>query len=1066
MPGRPYLLDNLEDDTRHDKGIAYLIGDIPPDHDLSIAVGYVNLGGLHHLALAVEDDRKVRLLLGAEPHPGLGARLPIPLFNLALEGLARDRDLSRFPPSRAVGDLATVKSWLKRPQVEVRRYGKGFLHGKAYLFGDGDDARAALVTSANLTRAGLSANLELGLVHYDPAPAILAVAWFDKLWDQAEDYKSKLLRRLFPRPSLIDPHTVHMRALLELFGDQIGQPGERSLHHVKLARFQRDGFNRALRIVETHGGVIYADGVGTGKTEIGLAFIEEYALQRGTHALVVAPAQLTEYWRVRIDQARLPAQVVSYHQLASDEQLAPDAKRRGRHLSNDKNTYRLVVVDEGHTLRTPDTTWYRAMSRLLGGDRKGLVLLTATPINNGLWDLYHLVMAFAGHDRAFARHGIPSLRDLFIRAGANERDPENLNPDILFPLADKVSVRRDRRFIEQNYPRAPFPDGTLVSFPEPVMQTERYDLDMAFPGVVSDIAGTISELKMARYRPSAYMLDREKSVSEETLGGLVQSGVLKRFESCWEACLHTVKRMLRAHDAFLEAWDQGKVPGPEALREAAQTEVDDAGLAEWVLETLEDDDSFTVDMFDPSYRDDVSSDRNLLLKVETRLKALNPDDDPKLALLQRLIEESPSDKIAIFSTFADTVRYLDEHLPTVVGARERATVIGADTDPDKRTELLARFCPETVVRPGYEPPDGEVGLLLTNDVLSEGQNLQQAAAVISYDMPWNPQRVVQRNGRVIRLKSHHKQVYLATMLPEKGDLEAILKLETTIQRKIVAARTYGMEFDVIDGVGDEIDERVRSYSQRLEDGDPSLLDETDPTDNLHAFSGETPRDILARAASEGEIKRLKRLPWGIGAVFEQADGVPSVGPPGIFFACRTKTGEVYWRYVVDEAYRRGTDNGLVGEEATILRVINPGEARGVEHPPVNLEQAWEVAVQSICHEHNSLAESQSSDEPVGDNQQWALQMLRDSDVARPEEAGKAEEALKVARSQPVRRDLGSIKRETEDGSITRAKAAEKIVEVVKSSGLRRVEPPPPLEPITNDDVGVVCWMAVLPAPQD
>src|SRR5207302_9426135 len=99
-----------------------------------------------------------------------------------------------------------------------------------------------------------------------------------------------------------------------------------------------------------------------------------------------------------------------------------------------------------------------------------------------------------------------------------------------------------------------------------------------------------------------------------------------------------------------------------------------------------------------------------------------------------------------------------ENLPTGLGDRERVVVIGSETDPDSRMGALGRFCPETVVRPGYEPPGGEVDLLLSTDVLSEGQNLQQASAVINYDMPWNPQRVVQRNGRVIRLKSPHEVV--------------------------------------------------------------------------------------------------------------------------------------------------------------------------------------------------------------------------------------------------------------------------------------------------------------------
>lgn len=68
--------------------------------------------------------------------------------------------------------------------------------------------------------------------------------------------------------------------------------------------------------------MVDADGVGTGKTEIGLAFIEEYALRGGCLA-VVCPAQLKENWEKRIAQERLPAQVLSFNELASDEQLVP-----------------------------------------------------------------------------------------------------------------------------------------------------------------------------------------------------------------------------------------------------------------------------------------------------------------------------------------------------------------------------------------------------------------------------------------------------------------------------------------------------------------------------------------------------------------------------------------------------------------------------------------------------------------------------------------------------------------------------------------------------------------------
>lgn len=1055
MP-RPYVLDNLTVDSTHAAALAYLVGDLPRSHALAVATGYVNLGGLHHLATIVDDGRAVRLLIGAAPDPALGAEFPIQRFERAVRALATDRDLARFPPSRAARQLAAIGRWLEDPSIEVKRFVTRFLHGKAYLFGDAEDARAALVSSANLTGAGLFRNLELGVVDYNVPTAEAAIEWFDGLWAEATDYKDDLRALLFPDAGLIDPETVYLRALLELYGDELEQPLPESIvTSVSLAPFQRDGYERARWIVAQHRGVIYADGVGTGKTEIGLAFIEEYAIRRGHHALVVAPAQLVSNWQERIDQARLPAQVVSFQELASDEQLMPEAAQRRRHLHNGRDTYRLVVVDEGHALRNPDTTWHRSMERLLGGERKDLVLLTATPINNGLWDLYHLVMVFARHDRAFAPIGIPSARDLFVRAGANERDPENLDPDVLFPLADAVSVRRDRRFMEETYPGATFPDGTPVRFPTPILHTVRYDLDEAHPGLFDTITGLVGGLTMARYRPSAFEVGGAEAVAEATLGGLLQSGILKRFESCWAACLATVSRMVSAHDAFLAGWDDlGVVPSRAALRAAAVAEVDEGGVAEWVLECLaEDRDSRSITEFRPGYRQAVAADREVLARIRDRLGELDAASDPKLALLRRLIEASSSQKIAVFAGFGDTVKYLDENLPANTG-RDRVVVIGGESDPDSRSGALARFCPHTVVRPDYEPPDGEVDLLLSTDVLSEGQNLQQAGAVISYDMPWNPQRVVQRNGRVIRLKSDHDEVHLTTLLPEPGDLEAVLRLEATIRRKILAASVYGMESEVIEGIEIEL----RSYAARLEAGDETLLDDDAGDQHAGTFSGEELRATLLRAISEGELERLRSLPWGIGAAFRQAPDLPSTGAPGIFFACRTRTGERYWRYVeIQET--------VIDTESEMLRRINPGTASSVESPelPIELEEAWEAAVETIVAEHNRRADPRADEERIGPAQRWAVGVLRDPTVLLPPGAADAEEALTVERSSAVRHALTEARNDVVQGTISRADAARRIVDVVEIFGLQSVEAPPVLDPITEDDVGVVCWMIVLPA---
>ncbi len=1062
MQARPYVLDNLDPSRRHAEALAYLVGDLGPQHPLAVATGYVNLDGLHHLA-TLADGRAIRLLIGAEPGPGLGAPSPLGLFDSHRERLREERDLSRFPPSRAAGRLREVEAWLDRPEVQVRRFVEQFLHGKAYLFGSPPDARAALVTSANLTGAGLWRNLELGVTDYSVPVANDAVGWFDGLWERAQDYEEDLCALLFPDPGLVDPQTVYLRALLELQEPPL-HDADRATRPtlLQLAPFQRHGYERARVICERHGGVVYADGVGTGKTEIGLAFVEERTKESGVYALVVAPAQLAKRWQERIVQTKLPAQVVSFHELAADEQLAPGATGARRVLHNTKDAYRLVIVDEAHALRNEDTTWYRAMERMLGGSRKELVLLTATPINNGLWDLYNLVMLFARHDRAFAAHGIDSIRQLFLAAGANERDPEALSPDVLFPLADAVSVRRDRTFIEAEYAGQQFADGTPVRFPTPRLTTRRYDLDEAHPGLLDLIATAIDALTMARYTPSAYELDADERAAEVQLAGLLRSGVLKRFESCWAACLATVEHMLAAHDTFLAAWEQGTVLSGDVLRDAARAGVEESGMAGWVAEAITvDAGSRPVERFDPEYAVAVAADRAHLVAMRDALSALRPEDDPKLAAFAAVLEASPAAKVAVFATFGATVRYLDEHLPKRLGGRERIVVIGGESTPDERTRVLSRFTPETVVRPGYEPPEGQVDLLLSTDVLSEGQNLQQAQAVVSYDMPWNPQRVVQRNGRVIRLRSPHDEVLLTTMLPTPGELERLLGLEARIQAKIVAAGgVYGMESEVIES---DIERELRTYAERLADGDAELLDEGEVESG--AFVGEQLRRLLERAVAEGEVERVRRLPWGIGACFRQTPGGRSVGAPGIFFAVRTPAtaeepeGQRYWRYV------ERADEALVSGDLEILRRIDPtgGVAVADAISDVDLERAWGLASADVVAVHNLRADVREDQEAIGPRQHWALDVLRDPGVAYVPGADEAEEALSVGRSSAVRRALGVIEADVRGGAATMDDAAARVVAVVVEFGLRAVAEPVVPARLEASQLGVVCWMAVRPA---
>jgi superfamily II DNA or RNA helicase len=1069
-------VDNRTPATTHREVLRAVAADVGEDVELSIATGFVNIGGLEFLASGVSDGRRTRIMLGAEPPQGLDGAPIKDLFAAQLSALGRQRDLSRFPPSRAFQRLGTISNWLEREDVEVRRFETSFLHGKAYIFGTAEQTKHVTVTSANLTHAGLNKNLELGAARRDHGPVRSAIKWFDALWDDAVDYKPDLQTLLFPDIGIVEPRWVYLRALAEHFGSQPDEEAGRHEIYSTLIDFQRNGYKRARSILDEHGGVIYADGVGTGKTEIGLSMVEHYSYDKGHHALIVAPAQLKENWTKRVHRAKLPAQVVSFNELVSDRQLRDDGDGR-EVLKVNKDAYRLIVIDEAHALRNPDTTWHRAVARLAGGTEKHLLLLTATPINNSLADLHHLVMLFARHDRAFAADGIPSLRELFKQAGANQRDPEQIDPDKLFDLIELTVVRRDRTFIEKHYKNAQFGDGTPVKFPTPVLSTPRYSIDDAHPGVVRAVALAINGLQLARYMPSRYLLnpeDAHMANAEVQLAGLLRSGVLKRFESCWQSCLITVKRMIAAHDQFLKLWDEeGVALFGDALTEAAKSEQDSASLAAVLEDLLEDEGkAFKGSDFKPEYRAVVAADRQRLVVIRDQLVEITPEADPKLALLRKLISESTAQKIAVFSTFADTIRYLDEHLG--LDDRERVVVLGSDASPDERTKALSRFAPKSVVDEDFVPADGEVDLLLATDVLSEGQNLQQADCVISYDMPWNPQRVVQRNGRVIRLLSPHDEVYLVTMLPERGDLEALLELESRIRAKVKAAAAIGMESEVIadDSNADElaeIKEGLEDFVASL-DGAAGEVVANDADPYSGAFLGEEIRAMLEAAMVAGDLSRVTSFPWGIGAATAvEAEGRQRT--PGVFFAARTvpmeedPDGHKYWRYV--EFADGEFSNDVIGDRdrLELLRRIDPSELEVVEEPDADqLDAAWQIAAADIVRAHNARLAAQALQISVGPVQAWARKQLASDQISESLilAADNAYEALAVERSMAVRKELKAVRADHELTLIGDSEAIQRIVTIIEKYSLRPVNTHEAdvSRAITEDDLGVVCWMSV------
>jgi hypothetical protein len=402
---RPDFIDNRSGNTLTtalSKYIAYLKNKLAKPPSLSIATAYFNPGGYVSIANELDKLRNIRILIGVEPKEGERARWRAPgqprgkaydakriesALQTLNENLKHDRDLLGFT-QETENQLKRLIEFLQRGDVEVRLFKDSFLHGKAYLFSPDEGVIAG---SSNFTGAGLNSNLELNLARYDPHVLTLVWDWFNDLWDKCESFDLAEIysERFFP----FSPYLIYLRVLWERYGSEMEEEmKETPTRTVELTTFQNDGIFRAKRFLRTYNGVIVADGVGLGKTFIAGDLIREAVHDNRQRALVIAPAYLRDgMWKKFGIRLNVHFDVISLSELRNDIQLGGE----NSYLPLSRNEYQLVVIDEAHALRNPSTKQSYALQLLLQGEPpKDLVLLTATPVNNSLWDLFYLLSYF------------------------------------------------------------------------------------------------------------------------------------------------------------------------------------------------------------------------------------------------------------------------------------------------------------------------------------------------------------------------------------------------------------------------------------------------------------------------------------------------------------------------------------------------------------------------------------------------------------------------------------------------------------------------------------------------
>ena len=951
-------------------------------HSLDVATAYFNVGGWQLLREGLNGLGNFRLLLGDEPEAGsdLGLR---EAGARPVKGLIRDLAKENFNEQtlRLVEDLI---AFLRKEHVQVRLYTGGFLHAKCYLFYSGGGFErfnpvAAIVGSSNFTRPGLLTNKELNLAHranLSPAevgpervkgflessdrkrlaelsdlervtaanvPGVLAInelsAWYERQWEAARDFKDVLIDLLdaskFGRKAYT-PYHVYMKAIFEYFRDDLdnaADDGASMRSVVDLSEFQEDAVKKARKILARYDGVMIADSVGLGKTWIGKKLLEDYAYHQRYKALVICPASLQRMWETELRSAAIAAHTVTQEALGRDEfdiREVDDAD--------------IFLIDESHNFRNRNAQRYENLERILAannrrgkvsGERKKLILLTATPINNTVFDLYNQVNLVTGGDRSyFAAAGIGDLNRYFQAARrANHQQESGI---ALFNLLEEIVIRRTRPFIKEAYPNATI-KGQPIHWPERRLKTIRYDLEATYGGIYDKIVNRIETLRLAPYRLETYKKqgirrDQFEEGREEALVGIFKSRYLKRFESSVEAFRISVRRALQFLETFESYILDGKILNSASFQKALRfiaredeeddatpsslsDQLDESREARQFIETLPTLDASLYDL--KRLHNDLRRDAEALRDIWHDIATITPDRDAKLSRLKELLAgELKGQKVLLFTYYKDTARYLYRELcsdvPAAAAWRAEAGEphirrMDSGADARERTRLVTEFAPHANHKPEIAGMEREIDMLISTDVLSEGQNLQDCGILVNYDLHWNPTRMVQRAGRIDRIGTSYDTLWVHNMFPDDG-LEKLLGLVESLSKKIASIDQSGFLDASI--LGEVVHPQNFNTLRRIEEEDGKVVEEQEQFAEL--VSSEFLLQNLQNLLDAGMRNMLEELPDGIHS------GLAREGIKGVFFYFTAPASEAsssangrssrqhFWRYIdLSEDWRGG-----------------------------------------------------------------------------------------------------------------------------------------------------------------
>ena len=792
-----------------------------------------------------------------------------------------------IPTQRDEWTLRRLSSQLKEGKVCVKLYVAEPLHAKLYL-AYSPEARnkiAAILGSSNLTYAGLTKQGELDADIENNRDLEALADWFEDRWNDrfCIDITEELIEAIdssWASEEIIPPYYIYLKTAYHLSADARSGVKEFTLP----PEFQRELFDfqqTAVKIAARHlnsdkrGGAMIGDVVGLGKTITACAIAKIYEMTYASSTLIICPANLQDMWDKYRKRYDLKADIMSiakpididnarYYRLIIVDESHNLRNEGGKRYQNIKA---LIERQDCKVLLLTATPYNKDFSDL----SSQLKLFISEDDDLGIRPEEYI--RSLGGDRAFLqRHS-----EIFIRSIKAFEKSDNL--DDWQELMKLFLVRRTRTFIKDNYAKTDeatgrkyleFNDGRKNFFPERMPKAVKFDTtpgDQYSRLYSEEMIAMMEELRLPRYGLSHYE-DTTKTLNVSTtdkhllenlsragqrMMGFCKSTFFKRIDSSGFSFLLTLYRHILRNAVFIYAIDN-KLPLPIG---------DENNLPEEWIEDEDINDIFTNgndenSMLDEGlidiptdikvYMDKASEYYNLLAQknnvswiestyfkrtLKSHLKQdceqiikmiqlcgkWNPQTDQKLNKLEELLNGThKNDKVLVFTQYSDTAHYIYRQLRKR-GFSHINKATGGSKNP---TSIVEHFSP--ISNKADITSDSELRILVATDVLSEGQNLQDAHVIVNYDLPWAIIRLIQRAGRVDRIGQEAEQIFCYSFFPAEG-VERIIRLRARLNERINEnANLVGSDEVFFEGNEQNLRDMYNEKNGSLDDEDDNDVD--------------------------------------------------------------------------------------------------------------------------------------------------------------------------------------------------------------------------------------------------